>query len=262
MHVRLEIAHETIFHSVYHSILQRLFRVFWSLQMNLFIRLMYCLKTQRAYFYWVWEIISFTNISFFCFTGRCIALNSITILIVYTNLYFPQQRYVLLAQHDAFCNCLNFCILGTVIFISPKILIRQGAFLPLRISFFSEYRGQNIEIIDLSLLHCIMTSVPGGLFGFGFFLFSSSDQNLYLIWFIWQGQNQHNFGKCDYMNIFMSRFWYRLLYWSILFRLSIFCQLSLDPYQCILDRCKPKPAFGLLFGWKWKLPPTFKSPNS
>lgn len=138
MHVRLEIAHETIFHSIYHSILQRLFRgVFWSLWLSLLIRLMSFLKTQRAYFYWVWETrwvkkwqTSSTNIILFCFTGRCIDLNSDTILTVYTNLFFSQQWQAWLAQDNAFCSWLNFSIFLWVIFIYPKILIRQGVFLP------------------------------------------------------------------------------------------------------------------------------------
>lgn len=47
----------------------------------------------------------------------------------------------------------------------------------------------------------------------------------------------------DYFHV-----WYWHLYWVILFRLSIFHQLNFGPLP-IYFGCKPKTAFGLLFGW-------------
>lgn len=112
MHVGWEIAHETIFHSVYYSILQGLVKgLFWSLH-KFIHRLMSSPKTQRDYFYSTWKVRSTkSDRQALLISGGLLhrKVQTLAVLIPYTNSFLPEQWQVLLIQ-DTLCNWLNFCI--------------------------------------------------------------------------------------------------------------------------------------------------------
>lgn len=247
MHVGLEIAHETIFHSVYHSILQRLVRgAFWSLHMSLFIGWCPLWKLKETIFIQYGKSDQQKN-------GRQASL--ISEVLLHRKVQSTKCCYCLNSLYKLAFSWIVTCLTctwytlqltsvffsGTVICISPKILIRKNAFLPWCVLFFAEYRSQKTEIIDLSLLHCIMTSVCDGLLCFcGFLNLHIWLKPLLKISIIFANVTIRIFPLLGFgTDIFTKQFF-------LGFQFS--ANWTLDPYKYILDRCKPKSAFGLLFG--------------
>lgn len=163
MHVGWEIAHETIFHSVHHSILQRLVRgVFWNLHMSLFID--WCpLKIQRDYFYSIWEVRSTKNDTQVLLilrgllhrkvqSTKCFyCLNSLYKLIFFLN----SDRSYSYMIHCATDSTSAF-ISETALAFLQKFCLERALFSHDVFYLFAEYRSQKIEQVDLSSLHCIM----------------------------------------------------------------------------------------------------------